>query len=103
MKVLLLLIFVVWILFGCNQTDNHNAKLLGKWTTKNLPVKGQIAEIRIDSVYYPHYQLSFRYELTKDSIKIYFTDKTFEAKYLLNADTLYFFSGNTVDTVFRIR
>ncbi len=103
MKIFRLFAFVMCISFSCNHSDNYKIKLLGKWTSNSKPVLGQIAEIRIDSVYYPHYQQSFKYVLTKDSFKIYFTDKTFEAKYSLKADTLYFFSGNTVDTVFRVR
>ena len=98
-----ILFSAIFILAGCGtNSDNLNTKVLGKWTTNQKPVQGNIIDIKMDSIYYPNYDLTYKYTITKDSFKIFFPEQTFEARYVLKDDTLLFFTYNRIDTSFRI-
>ena len=103
MKTLRISFIGMTVFIGCNFSDKlnkENANLLGEWTSNIKPSQGNII-IKKDSIYYPFYNCSFPYTLTEDSIKIFFFDKTYEAKYILIKDSLFLQSENGIDTSFR--
>lgn len=103
MKTFRILLIGISFFIGCNfseKLNNEHINLLGEWASNIKPSQGNII-IKKDSIYYPFYNCSFFYSLKGDSIKIFFLDKTYEAKYILVKDSLFLQSEDGIDTSFR--
>ncbi|MFI5141399.1 MAG: hypothetical protein ACHQII_03485 [Bacteroidia bacterium] len=69
---------------------NYKDSILGNWTDGS----SDDATIMVlgDSICYISHLDKYKYQIQNDSIKIFFTDKTFAGKMRLKGDTLFWFS-----------
>lgn len=103
MKTLGSLLIGITFSIGCNffdRSDKETGNLLGEWANNIKPSQGNII-IKKDSIYYPYYNRAFYYTLKDDSIRILFSDKIYEAKYIVSKDTLFLQSEDGIDNFIR--
>lgn len=98
------ILFSILSLFSCDQKkeerNESNHRLLGEWYGHTQPNQGTMI-FKNDYVFYPYYRKAFECSIEDDSIRIFFPDKTFAARFHCTEDTLLLFHENGIDTCWK--
>lgn len=86
-------------ILACNQLKrvDQNCVFCGEWLSNVKPEQGSIVFSK-DSVFYPYYRKSFSYNIADDSVSIFFSDKTYKARFVIKNDSAFFYSAEGIDT-----